>query len=272
MQLLGKMWRKVKRIFRLNALILQSTRRRLLAGEPPTFCVACNRPVRAFLPYRIGSAAIPPLMKAAGVVGSDVDHFSCPKCWAHDRERHLLLYFAKLDFKSMIAGSRVLHFAPEPAIRRFIESAAPSEYVCADLMPDSSEIQRLDLCTLPFDNASFDLLIANHVLEHVDDDGRALMEISRVLSPGGMAVLQTPYASGLSKTICDPAIVDSKLKLQLYGQEDHVRLYGNDIFQRFASFGLESKVHRHRDLFPDSDFRIYGVNPDEPFMLFVKGI
>ena len=266
MQILGKIARLVSRTIRLYG----STMRRLLAGEPRGFCVACNRPVLVFLPFGGGSKVVPRLMKAAAVVGSDVEHFSCPKCWAHDRERHLLLYFAKLDFKSLIANSRVLHLAPEPAIQRFIESAMPAEYIRGDLFPASADVQRVDLCKMSFDDASFDLVIANHVLEHVDDDAQALKEIFRILRPGGTAVLQTPYASGLSKTIYDPEITDPELRLQLYGQEDHLRLYGSDIFERFTSTGLESKLQCHSDLLPDIDFRVYGVNSKEPLMLFRK--
>lgn len=266
MQILGKIARLVSRTIRLYGSIM----RRLLAGEPRGFCIACNRPVLAFLPFGGGSKAVSPLMKAAEVIGSDVDHFSCPKCWAHDRERHLLLYFAKLDFKSVIASSRVLHFAPEPAIKRFIESAMPAEYIRGDLLPSSADVQCVDLCKMSFDDASFDLVIANHVLEHVDDDGQALKEIFRILRPGGMAVLQTPYASGLSKTICDPVVSNPKLRLELYGQNDHVRLYGNDIFARLTSAGFVSKVGLHDDLLSEINFRIYGVNPLEPFMLFSK--
>lgn len=268
MQILSKIARLVSRNIRLYGSIM----RRLLAGEPRGFCIACNRPVLAFLPFGSGSKALSPLMKAAAVVGSDVDHFSCPKCWAHDRERHLLLYFAKLDFKSLIANSRVLHFAPEPAIKRFIESAVPAEYIRGDLFPVSADVQRVDLCKMSFGDASFDWVIANHVLEHVDDDGQALKEIFRILRPGGMAVLQTPYASALSKTIFDPAVKKPVLRLELYGQDDHVRLYGNDIFARFTSTGLESKVRLHNDLLPEIDCRVYGVNPLEPLMLFNKPV
>jgi SAM-dependent methyltransferase len=268
MQILGKIARLISRTIRLYGSIMQ----RLLAGEPCGFCIACNRPVLAFLPFGGGSKAVPPLMKAAVVIGSDVDHFSCPKCWSHDRERPLLLYFAKLDFKSLIENGRVLHFAPEPAIKRFIESARPAQYIRGDLFPASADTQRVDLCKMLFDDASFDLVIANHVLEHVDDDGQALKEIFRILRPGGMAVLQTPYASALSKTIFDPAVSNPALRLELYGQGDHVRLYGNDIFERFTSTGLQARVQSHVDLLPEIDCRIYGVNPLEPFMLFNKPV
>ena len=262
--------RTARRAFLRYAALVRATVRRMRAGEPRGFCVACNKPVLAFLPYERGASAMSPLMKALRMVGSDVEHFSCPKCLSHDRERHLLLYFSKLDFKSRVKNSRVLHFAPEPAVKKFIESAGPVEYIRGDLFPASADIRRLDLCALPFANDSFDVVIANHVLEHVDDDSQALSEIFRTLSPGGVAVLQTPYASKLSKTICDPAATDTELRLQLYGQQDHVRLYGSDIFQRFTSVGFESAVEFHANLLPDFDYRIYGVNPLEPIMLFKK--
>jgi len=268
MQILDKIARLVGRTIGLYGSIM----RRLLAGEPRGFCIACHRPVLAFLRFGGGSNAVPALMKAAAVIGSDVDHFSCPKCGAHDRERHLLLYFAKSNFNSLIANGRVLHFAPEPAIKRFIESAIPAEYIRGDLFPASPGVRRVDLCKMSFEDASFDLVIANHVLEHVDDDAQALKEIFRILRPGGMAVLQTPYASGLSITICDPAVSNPVLRLELYGQDDHVRLYGNDIFERFTSTGLVSKLGLHEDLLPEIDCRIYGVNPLEPFMLFNKPV
>jgi len=268
MQILGKIARLVTRTMGLYSSII----RRLLAGEPRGFCVACHRPVSAFLPFGGGSKAVPALMKAAAVIGSDADHFLCPKCGAHDRERHLLLYFAKSNFKSLIANGRVLHFAPEPAIKRFIESAMPVKYIRGDLYPASPDVERVDLCKMSFEDASFDLVIANHVLEHVDDDAQALKEIFRILRPGGMAVLQTPYASALSTSIFDPFVSNPLLRLELYGQDDHVRLYGNDIFERFTSTGLVSKVGLHKDLLPEIDYRIYGVNLLEPFMLFNKPV
>jgi SAM-dependent methyltransferase len=108
------------------------------------------------------------------------------------------------------------------------------------------------------------------VLEHVDDDARALAEIRRVLKPGGMAILQTPYSRKLHRTWSDPGIDTPQARLQAYGQEDHVRLFGRDIFERVVAAGFESCVRQHADLLRDIDPATFGINPVEPFFLFRK--
>jgi SAM-dependent methyltransferase len=124
---------------------------------------------------------------------------------------------------------------------------------------------------MPFADASFDLVIANHVLEHVDDDRRALAEIVRVLAPEGRAILQTPYSPVLARTWEDANIRDECARLQAFGQEDHVRLYGSDIFARFESAGLVSRVRTHTELLAQHDAYYNGVNAREPFFLFQRG-
>ena len=98
----------------------------------------------------------------------------------------------------------------------------------------------MDILDMPLESESFDFVIANHVLEHVSDDLKALTEIRRVLRVGGYAILQTPYSSKLHHTWQDPGIADDAARLQAYGQEDHVRLFGRDIFARITSAGLAS--------------------------------
>ena len=112
--------------------------------------------------------------------------------------------------------------------------------------------------------------IANHVLEHVSDVPRALSEIRRVLKLGGVAILQTPYSGKLHHTWEDKGIDTPVARLQAYGQEDHVRLFGRDIFEQITAAGFESRVHRHSELLADVDSFTMGVNGDEPFFLFRK--
>ena len=119
-------------------------------------------------------------------------------------------------------------------------------------------------------SSSIDLVIANHVLEHVADDGKALSELFRILAPGGYAVLQTPYSRKLHTTWSDPGINTGQARLHAHGQEDHVRLFGRDIFQRITAAGFQSQVRRHEELLPDVDPREVGVNPAEPFFLLRK--
>jgi SAM-dependent methyltransferase len=235
-------------------------------------CCICGAAFAAFLPYapRFRIFRVPPLMQALGVVGSDVRRFGCPRCLSHDRERHLLLYLRALGMETEIPQWRVLHIAPERHLSRWIAALRPAAYVRGDLFPSEQGIERVDLQALGFPDGSFDLVIANHVLEHVEDDARALREIARVLAPGGRAILQTPYSPVLATTFADAGVTSPQSRLQAYGQEDHVRLYGRDVFQRFAAQGLVDARVTHAQALPGVDSFRHGVNAAEPLFLFRK--
>jgi SAM-dependent methyltransferase len=232
-------------------------------------CAVCDHKVWRFMPYRSGSSSASELMRALDIVGSDPDHFECPHCGAHDRERHLLLYLRASGIIAELRGKSLLHFAPEKRLSRHIRSAGPSNYLPCDLFPKPG-VQRVDMLDMQFGAGTFEIVIANHVLEHVDDDARALSEIHRVLKPGGMAILQTPYSSRLHRTWQDAGIDTPEARLQAYGQEDHVRLFGRDIFDRIVAAGFRSDVRFHSELLADVDPDIAGVNAAEPFFLFRK--
>lgn len=209
-------------------------------------------------------------MDALGFVSGDLSRFGCPRCGAHDRERHLKLYMEASGIAAELADMRILHFAPEAWLGRWIRSFSPNSYVAGDLYPMSPNVVQIDAEAIQFDTGSFELVIANHVLEHVNDDAKALAEIARVLSPGGYAILQTPYSAILESTWEDKGIVSAEARLHAYGQEDHARLYGRDIFVKFAASGLVSRVSDHQTMLPHIDGARYGVGIDEPFFLFQK--
>lgn len=233
-------------------------------------CVVCERRVWRFMPYRGGMREVRPLMQALAMVGSDVEQFECPRCGAHDRERHLFLYMKASGVFANIAGASILHFAPEKRLSPIIAAQGPAQHVRCDLYPESPDIQRVDIQAIPFAAESFDLVLANHVLEHVSSPDDALAEVRRVLKPGGYAILQTPYASKLQRTWEDPGIDTPQARLHGHGQEDHLRLFGRDIFDRIVAAGMESQVHCHADLLGEVDAAIAGVNAAEPFFLFRK--
>lgn len=243
----------------------------VLAGWVPggkRRCVLCGHAVRRFMPYPNGQRI--PLMDALEGVGSDIEHYECPRCGSNDRERHLWLYMQSAGVVELIPRLRIVHFAPERRISRLIADARPATYVRCDLHAVGPDIHEMDIQAMSFQDGSVDLLIANHVLEHVDDDRKAVQEIHRVLAPAGAAILQTPYSPVLEATWQDDGIRSSQARLQAYGQEDHVRLFGRDIFDRFAASGLVPAVERHDALLPDIDPDLYGVNVAEPFFLFRK--
>ena len=233
------------------------------------YCCLCNNHFASFIPYR-GWRDVPKLMTALEVVGSNVEQFSCPLCYAHDRERHLFLYFSQLNLDKKINDASILHFAPEANFRKIIEAKQPRKYIRCDLYPSEPDMAKIDITNIPFAPEYFDFVLVNHVLEHVPDDLKALSELFRVLKRGGLAILQTPYSSVLSSTWSDPGIASAQAKLQAYGQEDHVRLYGKDIFARFESVGFVARTAYHKHALPDIDPVRYGVNVNEPFFLFEK--
>lgn len=202
------------------------------------------------------------------MVGSDLDCFACPQCGCNDRDRHLRLYLERTGLAGELAQSRILHFAPEPHLISWINSFGPALYVLADLSPPDDSVQRMDLEAIPFPDNHFNWVIANHVLEHVTNLARATEEIARVLRPDGKAILQTPWCKGLESTIEDPAVVSPDARLQLYGQEDHVRLFGRDVYRRIGASGLHAQPIEHAAVLADVDTTAYGINPEEDLMLF----
>lgn len=231
-------------------------------------CVMCGHRVWRFMPYMKGLRDVPNLMTALDGIGSNPDQVECPRCGAIDRERHLFMYLQKTGLLASLRNKSVLHFAPEKHLGKRILAAEPVHYVPCDLYPRTSAVHRVDMLKMQFEDASFDFVIANHVLEHVDDDLTALAEIYRVLKAGGFAILQTPYSAKLNHTWRDPGIDTDAARLQAYGQADHVRLFGKDIFERFTSTGLVPCVSQHDELLIDVDPIELGINPREPFFLF----
>jgi SAM-dependent methyltransferase len=235
-------------------------------------CYLCGATFSRFLPYRQSVVDVAPFLSALGVVGSDLENFSCPVCRCADRDRHLCMYLDALNLWERFSGGSVLHFAPESAIVPRIQLAKPFQYVRADLFPTSSEIERIDITDIPYKTDHFDVVVCNHVLEHVPKDDLALSEIWRVLKPGGCAILQTPYSSVLHSTWSDAGIVSEQQRLLAYGQEDHVRLYGIDFLKKIDASGLSLRRETHQDRLADFDANYYGVNEDEDFILAVKPV
>jgi hypothetical protein len=234
-------------------------------------CVFCQSEVEAWLPFHIRASDISSFLIRVETVGSDVERFCCPRCSSTDRERHLRLFLERLRIMEPIRGGSVLHMAPEARLREYIQSCDVARYVMGDLVPSDNSVQRIDLQHLPFPDETFDLVICNHVLEHVDDAGAALGEIHRVLRPGGRAICQTPFARRLTNTLEDPLLQSTDDRLFFYGQEDHVRLFGSNIERFFRSAGFTGRLVPHLEILPDVDPELLGVNEKEPFFDFVKG-
>jgi SAM-dependent methyltransferase len=233
-------------------------------------CVFCNNDVEAWLPFRIRQSDISPFLKRLKSIGSNVERFWCPHCSSIDRERHLLLFLERLRIMQRFRGGAVLHMSPEYRLRGYVESHGLGAYVRGDLTPTAEGVQQIDLQAIPYPDESFDLVICNHMLEHVADASLALREIHRVLKRGGRAICQTPYSPRLTRTFEDPNLQSPDDRLFFYGQEDHVRLFGADIEQYFTAAGFVGRLVPHAEILPEIDPEQLGVNEREPFFDFVR--
>ena len=112
------------------------------------------------------------------------------------------------------------------------------EYITADLYSPIADI-KADITNLPFDDDSFDVILCNHVLEHIQDDIKAMRELFRVMKKGGMGIFQIPQDLNRESTFEDNTIIDRKERAKIFGQYDHVRIYGLDYFEKLRSVGFK---------------------------------
>lgn len=153
-------------------------------------------------------------------------------------ERHRLLWlYLKNETDFFTAKKKVLHFAPEQAFYRRFRKMSNLDYVTTDLNSPLADV-KADICNLPFKDNEFDIILCNHVLEHIPDDTKAMQELYRVLKPEGFGVFQIPQDLNREKTFEDNSITDKKERAKIFGQYDHVRIYGSDYFDKLRSIGF----------------------------------
>jgi SAM-dependent methyltransferase len=156
-------------------------------------------------------------------------------------ERHRLLWLflnEESDFFTSTVTKKVLHFAPEQAFYKLFRNQKNLDYTTTDLLSPLADV-KADICNLPFEDNQYDVILCNHVLEHIPDDTKAMQELYRVLKPGGMAILQIPQELSRAVTFSDDTITDQKERAKIFGQYDHVRIYGRDYFDKLRSIGFK---------------------------------
>lgn len=157
-------------------------------------------------------------------------------------ERHRLLWLwlqRETDFFNR--PQKLLHFAPEQAFYKRFKKMKNLGYVTTDIESPLAMV-KADICDLPFQDHSFDTILCNHVLEHIPDDRLAMKELFRVLKPNGMAILQIPQDLNREVTFEDDSITDPTERTKIFGQYDHVRVYGKDYFDLLRSIGFVVKA------------------------------
>ena len=154
-------------------------------------------------------------------------------------ERHRLLWlYLKNETSFFTDQLKVLHFAPEQAFYKRFRKLKNLDYTTTDLNSPLADV-KADICDLPFPDNEFDFILCNHVLEHIPNDTKAMQEIYRILKPGGTAVLQIPQDLSREKTFEDDSITEKKEREKIFGQYDHVRVYGRDYFEKLRSIGFK---------------------------------
>ena len=194
-------------------------------------------------------------------VGRPARRAACPGCDSRERQRLVLLYLRERTnlFRDRL---RVLHVAPEDCLQRTISSLPNVDYVSADLVSNAAMV-RMDVTNIEFPDAHFDVILCSHVLEHVPDDRRAMREFRRVLRPGGWAVLQVPVDTTRERTFEDPSIEDARDRERLFGQWDHVRVYGRDYAARLREEGFDVDVVPFAEQLGPGAAASYGLDPAE---------
>jgi predicted SAM-dependent methyltransferase len=154
-------------------------------------------------------------------------------------ERHRLLWlYLKNETDFFSSKLKVLHFAPEQAFYKRFRKLPNVDYITTDLDSPLADVQA-DICNLPFKDNEFDVILCNHVLEHIPDDTKAMQELYRILKPNGWGVFQIPQDLSREKTFEDHTITDRIERAKIFGQYDHVRVYGRDYFDKLRTIGFK---------------------------------
>lgn len=208
-------------------------------------CTVCEKTFRKFLPY--GNKAS--------------ENRLCPNCLTLERHRLLWLYLKnRTDFFK--SNSKVLHIAPEqPFLKRF-KKLKGKNYITADLYSPIADV-KTDIRDLVFEDNSFDIIICNHVLEHIDNEQKALKELYRVLKASGWAILQVPIDYTLEATYEDSGITSPKEREKHFGQYDHLRSYGKDYAERLRKARFAVKEDKYIESFTKEEVEIYRLDKNE---------
>ncbi len=178
-------------------------------------------------------------------------------------ERHRLLWlYLNNETEFFTKKIKVLHIAPEQCFYKLFKNLKNINYTTFDLNSPLADIKG-DICKMPFEKNSFDYILCNHVLEHINDDKKAMMEIFRVLNVNGTAILQVPVNLNNKTTLEDNSITNKQERIEKFGQYDHVRLYGLDYFKRLQNIGFEVDQIKYASKFNDNEVLKYSINRNE---------
>ncbi len=238
----------------------------------PYSCSLCNADLDSFLPFGLDF----PVLAAKQIIGGGYrPHAQCPNCGSIDRERLVHLYLKhKTNIFTPPSGLtaepiKLLHMAPEAKLEQELRKYSHIDYLSADLYMARAMV-KMDITAMTWADNSFDVIICNHVLEHIPDDRLAMSELYRVLKPKGWAILQVPISYAIASTYEDEQITSPEQREQVFGQSDHVRIYGQDYGDRLASVGFKVDVFewcKDADLFGGQENKFGLIKEERVFFV-----
>ncbi len=231
----------------LTSSIKRSLKRMVHLGTE-NYCPICETSLRQFQPW--------------GVVPRP--NARCPLCGSLERHRMIWLYLTQETDLFSSEPKKMLHIAPEQCFVEKLSKCSHIDYLTADL--NNTAMVKMDITDIQYPDNSFDVIYCSHVLEHVPDDRKAMRELARVLRPDGWAILQVPIEA--DQTFEDPSITDPKERERLFGQSDHVRVYGFDYKERLEDGGFQVKVVPYLEQFDAEQRNYYGLNIDKDDIYF----
>lgn len=219
-------------------------------------CPLCGCQRRKFLPY--------------GYVTSR-ENALCPNCLSLERHRLLWLWLVRESDigRGAMALPKMLHIAPEVALMRKFKkmyASTPDRYVTADLESPLADMH-FDVQQIPLEAESFDAIICNHIMEHVEDDGKALRELYRILRRGGWGVILSPVDLEREKTFEDDTITDPAERTRIFGQYDHRRIYGRDYAARLREAGFEVYDIDYKNELSKAEQELYALPADHLYIV-----
>lgn len=174
-------------------------------------------------------------------------------------ERHRLLWlYLKNETVLFEKKIKLLHFAPEQAFYKRFKKLSNIQYDTIDINSPLAKI-KADICDLPIKENTYDFILCNHVLEHVLDDNKAMSELYRVLKKGGIGIFQVPIDMKREKTFQDDSITDKLERNKIFGQYDHVRIYGKDYFNKLEDTGFKVQQVDYSKKFSDKEILKFSI-------------
>jgi len=229
-------------------------------------CPFCETEFNTFFPFGFDNEVI----KKHNIVGAGENlNGACPSCRSNDRERHVFLHLQKHCKTLFTEESRLLHIAPEKNLWEHFKKFKNIEYTSAGFDMQLASV-KMDITKISQKNDYYDVIICNHVLEHIIDDKLAMSELFRVLKKGGFALLQVPISFNNEDTIEDSLVIDPDQREIFFGQSDHVRIYGRDYLTRLKDAGFKVQTFEAKEEFSKNEIEKYSLIPDEKIFICSK--